>query len=129
MMKDKIIVIAILFLLILATITDAIKDSVDHKKGAETLYGFWHLMKHLLRLEIFGTGILFALLVIKIDSVLWNCAFIAGTMPLLFHLKDVVWNPFYKSSLWKIIDNTWIIKTGLKWLDKKLGFDKQPPKG
>ena len=112
--------------LIISTMLDAIKDSIDHKKGAETLYGFWHLIKHLLRLKTFGAGIIFTLLVINIDSNLWRGFLVGITICFLFVLKDIIWFPFYKSSLWKIIDNTWIIKTGWEWLDKQLGFDKQP---
>ena len=129
-MAEKILLLVLFYILLInATIYDAIKDSIDHKKGAETLYGFWHLVKHILRLKIFGAGIIFTLLIINIDSNLWRGFLVGVTISFLFVLKDVIWNPFYKSSLWKIIDNTWIIKTGWKWLDKKLGFDKQPPKG
>jgi len=130
MIAEKVLIcIAFYLMLFLAAVSDAIKDSIDHKKGAETLYGFWHLMKHLLRIETFAVGCLFVLLITRLSCSLERYIFIVLILFHLLTLKDFIWMPIYKSSLWKILDNTWIIKTGWKWFDKQLGFDKQPPKG
>jgi len=84
-------------------------------------------MKHILRIELFSAGALFTFIMLLPESTAEKIIFIILVIVNLFFWKDIIWSPVYKSSLWKIIDNTKIIKTGWKWLDKKLGFDKQPP--
>lgn len=96
---------------------DGVRDGIDHYKGAETLYVYWHLIKHFSRFALVAGTWAGA----KSDSLL--VLFIFPALPVL----KLVWDEAYMHrSTWARIDNNFYFQFGIWWLDKMLGFDKQP---
>jgi hypothetical protein len=112
-----------LLLLLLATILDSIKDAIDHKKGAQTLYDAWHLVKHINRVvqPLFGAFFVMAAHTsVNIYALLALCLAALWPLSLLWdYIYDNYWPYFVK---W---DNTAVYRTGWRWLDDRLGFGKQ----
>jgi len=108
------------------TVLDAIEQSIDHHKGGKTLYDFWHLTRLLSRLILWLVGV-------ACGGILYHNG-IAGLLILLIlagltvPLKFFVWNKLYHDywEYWVTHDNEWQFSTGSPWLDRFLGFDKNP---
>ena len=108
--------ILLLISVIGVAVFDGIQDNIDHHKGAQGLRDVWHLIKYINRAFTVLTGI-------AITQLMWHWLLIPAIIILLVFAK-LVWDYFYYNyvEFWQRLDNTVKITTGIKWLDKILGF-------
>jgi len=98
---------------------DAIQDSIDHKKGARTLYDVWHIAKLLNRAILILIGFLLGRSALSI--------YLVTIFVVAITVGSYLWDYIYKNH-WETfvnLDNTVDIKTGIKFIDKRLGLGKR----
>lgn len=106
--------------MVMAAISNAIMDNIDHHKGAQNLNDLWHLVKYIFGLSLLGVGFFLG----KVELIpIHNQSYIFAATVLLC---KPIWDYFYYNHIdfWVNLDNKWKFSTGIAWLDHLLGFDK-----
>lgn len=101
---------------------DSVEQTIDHHKGADTLFDVWHLCRLISKFSLFLIGTSIGLIVNNGA----NGFVVIGIISIIAVIsKYLFWNKVYnKYSVYVYADNNIRISTGIKAVDDFLGFGK-----